>query len=152
MTRYHEKVADYGAEALDQCLEGVTVPTFVHLCYGYPGVGTRQYEYTYPELLELLMQTKIGGFSVEFARSDYDPAILSVCRGRMVMFGCVDPGDTPPTPLQDLVGQVNAVLKYVDPERLLLAPDCGLKTIDRELAQAKARLLVEAAEAIRRTL
>ena len=37
MTRYHEKVVAYGARALDRCLEGVTVPTIVHLCYGYPG-------------------------------------------------------------------------------------------------------------------
>jgi len=36
MTRYHEKVMDYGARALDRCLQGVTVPTVVHLCYGYP--------------------------------------------------------------------------------------------------------------------
>ena len=37
MTRYHEKVFAYGAKALDRCLEGITVPTVVHLCYGYPG-------------------------------------------------------------------------------------------------------------------
>jgi len=39
MTRYHEKVAAYGARALDRCLEGIHVPTIVHLCYGYPGGG-----------------------------------------------------------------------------------------------------------------
>ena len=41
------------------------------------------------------MKTKIGGFGVEFARSDYDPAVLSIAKGRIVMFGCVDPSDTP---------------------------------------------------------
>ena len=91
MTRYHEKVAAYGARALDRCVAGVTIPTIVHLCYGYPGPDPRQHEYEYPELLELLMQTGIGGFSVEFARSGYDPAILAACEGRLVMFGCVDP-------------------------------------------------------------
>ena len=143
MTRYHEKVEVYGARALDRCLEGITVPTIVHLCYGYPGVGTRQYEYTYPDLLKLLMQTKIGGFSLEFARSGYDPAILSLCESRLVMFGCIDPGDSPREPVADVVGRVREALKYVDPKNMLLAPDCGLMTTSRELARDKARLVVE---------
>ena len=55
MTRYHEKVAAYGARALDRCLEGIHVPTIVHLCYGYPG-GGGQHEYEYPDLLRELMK------------------------------------------------------------------------------------------------
>lgn len=51
MTRYHEKAASYGARALDRCLEGVTIPTIVHLCYGYPLNQSLQHEYEYPELL-----------------------------------------------------------------------------------------------------
>jgi len=42
MTRYHEKASAYGAKALDRCLEGITVPTVVHLCYGYPGGAGHQ--------------------------------------------------------------------------------------------------------------
>ena len=153
MTRYHEKVAAYGARALDRCLEGVTVPTIVHLCYGYPGgADPRQHEYLYPELLELLMKTAIGGFSVEFARSNYDPAVLALCQGRLVMFGCVDPGDSLLEPVSQVASRVRAAAEYVDPERLILAPDCGLMTISRELARAKARLLVETAQEVRRTL
>lgn len=96
MTRYHEKTAAYGMQALDRCLQGITVPTIVHLCYGYPGTGGLQHEYEYPELLEMLMETSIGGFSLEFARSGYDPSILRACEDRLVVYGCVDPGDTPP--------------------------------------------------------
>jgi 5-methyltetrahydropteroyltriglutamate--homocysteine methyltransferase len=152
MTRYHEKAAAYGVRALDRCLEGVTMPTIVHLCYGYPGAGQRQHEYEYPELLELLMKSRVGGFSVEFARSGFDPAVLAICKGRLVVFGCVDPGETPPEPLKKVVARVGAALNYVEPERLLLAPDCGLMTIDRELAMEKARLLVQTASEIRRNL
>jgi 5-methyltetrahydropteroyltriglutamate--homocysteine methyltransferase len=152
MTRYHEKVAAYGARALDRCLEGVTIPTIVHLCYGYPGGDARQHQYEYPKLLAMLMETRIGGFSVEFARSHYDPAVLRVCGDRLVMFGCVDPGDSPPEPVETVAAQVRAALAYVDPARMLLAPDCGLMTISRELARAKARLLVQVARAVRRAL
>jgi 5-methyltetrahydropteroyltriglutamate--homocysteine methyltransferase len=152
MTRYHEKVFEYGTRALDRCLEGIEIPAIVHLCYGYPGGGGRQHQYEYPELLEELMKTKIGGFSVEFARSNYDPAVLGICKGRLVMFGCVDPGDTPVPSVTSVVERARPVLKYVEPSKLLLAPDCGLMTISRDLAEAKARLLVEAGKELRRTL
>jgi 5-methyltetrahydropteroyltriglutamate--homocysteine methyltransferase len=152
MTRYHEKVFDYGARALDRCLEGIHTPTVVHLCYGYPGGGSRQHYYEYPELLEALMKTGISGFAVEFARSDYDPAVLGICKGRLVMFGCIDPGDSPVPPVAQVVERAREALKHVDARNLLLAPDCGLMTITRELAAAKARVLVEAAAELRRSV
>jgi 5-methyltetrahydropteroyltriglutamate--homocysteine methyltransferase len=150
MTRYHEKVFDYGARALDRCLEGIHTPTLVHLCYGYPGGGERQHEYAYPDLLAALMKTRISGFAVEFARSGYDPAVLDICKGRLVMFGCVDPGESPAPAVAEVIERARGALKYVEPDRLLLAPDCGLMTISRQLAVAKARLLVEAAKELRR--
>jgi 5-methyltetrahydropteroyltriglutamate--homocysteine methyltransferase len=152
MTRYHEKVLTYGAKALDRCLEGIHVPTVVHLCYGYPGGMGQQHEYEYPELLEQLMKTKIGGFGVEFARSGYDPAVLGIAKGRIIMFGCVDPSGTPVPPVASVVERVRAALRYVEPHNLWLAPDCGLMTISRELANAKAKLLVEVAKEVRKTL
>ena len=152
MTRYHEKVFAYGAKALDRCLEGIHVPAVVHLCYGYPGGAGNQHEYEYPELLQELMKTRIAGFGVEFARSNYDPAVLAIAKGRIVMFGCVDPSDTPVPPLAKVVDRVRTALKYIEPTNLWLAPDCGLMTISRDLANAKARLLVEVAKEVRNTL
>jgi 5-methyltetrahydropteroyltriglutamate--homocysteine methyltransferase len=152
MTRYHEKVFAYGAKALDRCLEGIHVPTVVHLCYGYPGGAGNQHEYEYPELLQELMKTRIAGFGVEFARSNYDPAVLAIAKGRIVMFGCVDPSDTPVPPLAKVVDRVRTALKYIEPTNLWLAPDCGLMTISRDLANAKAKLLVEVAKEVRNTL
>ncbi len=149
MTRYHEKVMDYGARALDRCLEGVTVPTIVHLCYGYPGGAELQHHYTYPELLDRLMQTKIAGFTVEFARSDYDPAILKPYRDRLFMFGCIDPGNTPVPSLDSVKRRIARALEHLDPTRILLAPDCGLMTISRALAREKLKLMVQAARELR---
>jgi 5-methyltetrahydropteroyltriglutamate--homocysteine methyltransferase len=149
MTRYHDKVRAYGARALDRCLEGVQVPTFVHLCFGYPGGLSLQHQFAYPELLAALMETRIGGFSVEFARSDFDPAILKPCRERLVMFGCIDPGGTPAPPVEAVKARVRQALAYLDSRRLLLAPDCGLMTISRELAWRKLAAMVEAARQLR---
>ncbi len=152
MTRYHEKVFEYGARALDRCLEGIHVPTIVHLCYGYPGGAGQQHQYEYPELLQELMKTKIAGFGVEFARSNYDPAVLSICKGRVIMFGCVDPSDAPVPPVGQVVARVRLALKYIEPKNLWLAPDCGLMTIGRDLANAKAKVLVEIAREVRKVL
>jgi 5-methyltetrahydropteroyltriglutamate--homocysteine methyltransferase len=149
MTRYHEKVMDYGARALDRCLQGVTVPTVVHLCYGYPGGAELQHQYTYPELLDRLMQTKISGFTVEFARSEYDPAILKPYRDRLFVFGCVDPGNTAVPSLDSVKGKIARAIEHLDPTRVLLAPDCGLMTISRALARDKLKVMVQAAEALR---
>jgi len=62
------------------------------------------------------------------------------------------PGDTPPEPVEKVVARVRPALDYVKPSLLLLAPDCGLMTISRELAMAKAALLVQAARKLRQTL
>jgi 5-methyltetrahydropteroyltriglutamate--homocysteine methyltransferase len=152
MTRFHEKAADYGVRALDRCLDGVTIPSIVHLCYGYPGGNLHQHEYQYPELLELLQGCRIGGYSMEFARSGYDPAVLAGCADRIVMFGCVDPGETPLEPIENVLDRVRGALRYVPPERLWLAPDCGLMVIERALARQKAAQLVEVAARLRREM
>ena len=152
MTRYHDKVFSHGAKALDRCLDGITVPTFVHLCYGYPGGDTPQHEHTYPELLDALMDTRIGGFTVEFGRSDFDPAVLEACGDRLVMFGCIDPGNTPAPSVEDVKRRVAGALDHLAPERILLAPDCGLMTISRQLAHDKLAAMVEAARQLRETL
>lgn len=68
------------------------------------------------------------------------------------MFGCVDPSDAPVPPVAQVVERVRAALNYVEPTNLLLAPDCGLMTIARDLADAKARLLVEVAREVRKNL
>jgi 5-methyltetrahydropteroyltriglutamate--homocysteine methyltransferase len=152
MTRYHDKVAAYGAKALDRCLDGITVPTLVHLCYGYPGGGERQHQYEYADLLPHLMTTRIGGFTVEFGRSSFDPEVLKICGDRIVMFGCVDPGDSPVPTVDSIERRVADVLDHLDPKQVWLAPDCGLMTISRTLAHEKLRVMVEAAKRLRATL
>jgi 5-methyltetrahydropteroyltriglutamate--homocysteine methyltransferase len=149
MTRYHDKVRAYGARALDRCLDGITVPTIVHLCYGYPGGGALQHEYHYEDLLPLLMQTRIGGFTVEFGRSAFDPKVLQLCGDRIVMFGCIDPGDTPAPTVEAVERRVADALERLDPAKVWLAPDCGLMTISRALAHQKLQVMVEAARRLR---
>jgi len=152
MTRYHDKVRAYGAKVLDSCLDGITVPTIVHLCYGYPGGGALQHQYRYEDLLPLLMQTRIGGFHVEFGRSAFDPEVLRACGGRLVMFGCIDPGDSPVPTIDAVERRIGEALGVLDPKQVWLAPDCGLMTISRQLAHAKLAVMVQAAKRLRTTI
>ncbi|MGH7248749.1 MAG: hypothetical protein ACREH9_11640 [Pseudomonadota bacterium] len=152
MTRYYDKVAKYGARALDRCLDGIGVPAIVHLCYGYPGGGRLQHHYKYPDLLALLMETRIGGFTVEFGRSSFDTKVLRICGSRIVMFGCIDPGDSPPPMVAAVERRVGEALQWLDPRQVWLAPDCGLMTISRTLAREKLRVMVEAARRLRAKL
>jgi 5-methyltetrahydropteroyltriglutamate--homocysteine methyltransferase len=152
MTRYHDKVRGYGARALDHCLDGIRVPTIVHLCYGYPGGGALQHQYEYEGLLPFLMQTRIGGFTVEFGRSAFDPKVLRMCGDRIVMFGCIDPGDSPVPTVDAVERRVGEVLDVLDPGQVWLAPDCGLMTIGRTLASEKLAVMVEAAKRLRAKL
>ncbi len=149
MTRYHDKLRDYGGKALDRCLEGIEVPTLVHLCYGYPGTGVPQHEYEYSGVLPELMKTRISGFTVEFGRSSYDPAVLAACGDRIVVFGCIDPGDRPAPTVDSVKRRIAGVLQYLSPHQVWLSPDCGLMTIDKALATRKLAVMIEAAKALR---
>jgi 5-methyltetrahydropteroyltriglutamate--homocysteine methyltransferase len=152
MTRYHDKVRAYGAKALDRCLEGIEIPAIVHLCYGYPGGGDLQHQYQYADLLPLLMETKISGFTVEYGRSGFDPKVLQICGDRIVMFGCVDPGDTPAPAVEAVERRIAEALEWLDPRQVWLAPDCGLMTIGRGMAQEKLAVMLEAAKRLRTKL
>ncbi len=95
MTRYHDKVMAYGARALDRCLEGVTVPTLVHLVLRLSRRRGDAASLHISRAARSPDADRISGFTVEFARSDYDPAILKPYRDRLIVYGCIDPGNTP---------------------------------------------------------
>ena len=130
----------------------MTVPTIVHLCYGYPGGDSLQYQYEYGQLLPVLMQTRIGGFTVEFGRSPFDPAVLETCGDRLVVFGCVDPGATPAASPDAIKAKLGAALRHLDPRQVLVAPDCGLMTISRALAHEKLQAMVAATRDMRQQM
>jgi len=98
------------------------------------------------------MKTRISGFTVEFGRSDFDPEVLKMCGDRIVMYGCVDPGDTPAPTLDQVKRRVAGVLNHLAPQQVWLAPDCGLMTISRELASQKLQVMIDAAKSLRREL
>ena len=146
MTRYHDKVARLwrqGARPLPRRHHGADHRASVLRLSGRrraaaPVRNTKT-------CCRMLMQTRIGGFTVEFGRSSFDPQVLKICGDRIVMFGCVDPGDSP-APTVDAGRAPRRRRRSIisTPSRCWLAPDCGLMTISRALAHEKLRVMVEA--------
>jgi 5-methyltetrahydropteroyltriglutamate--homocysteine methyltransferase len=96
-----------------------------------------------------LAHCKCQQISIETAQSNLDCSVLSELRGKKIMVGCIDLSDmTIETP--ELVAQrIERALPFVDPENILLAPDCGMKYLPREVADGKMRAMARGAALLR---
>ena len=152
-SRYPEKVADWGVDALNRCVEGLKATTAVHVCYSYamPGVP-RPIKPSYPVILAELERSAIDQLALEFEAPGLDPDLLELCPSKTVLFGCVDnANDTVESPEQ-IAARLLAAARHHDPEKLQAAPDCGLVPLGPELARAKLNAMVEGAHLARQRL
>jgi len=143
-----EKAREYGVEALNRALEGVQGQTAVHICFGYAAViHARPSGY---DFLPELNQCSCNQISVETAQSNLDCTVLETLGNKQIMVGCLDLSDmTVETP--ELVAErVRKALKHIKPEQVILAPDCGMKYLPREVADGKLQAMVKAAEILRK--
>ncbi len=142
-----EQARGYAIKAINRALEGVRGVTAVHLCFGYAAsVKHKPSAYSFlPELENAAIQQ----VSIEAAQSRLDPAILQALPTKDVILGVLDLNDmTPETP--EMVAQrIRAALPYIPPERLLVAPDCGMKFLPRDVAYRKLRAMVLGAALVR---
>jgi 5-methyltetrahydropteroyltriglutamate--homocysteine methyltransferase len=144
---------EWAISALDRCFVGIAVPTtIVHVCRSYPnrtldelGLPYKSDQGYYPQLLELLQVSAIDQVSIEGRQGRLDPAVLSHLGDKSVLLGCVDVGDEAVEPVEAIVDQARAALDYVDADRLMLAPDCGLLQLSRDSARGKLANLARAA-------
>jgi 5-methyltetrahydropteroyltriglutamate--homocysteine methyltransferase len=138
-------------KAIDRALEGLPVPTVVHLCFGYAAVVNTQKPSGY-SFLPQLADCAAAQISIEAAQPKLDLGILKELVGKTVVLGVIDLGDdTVETP--ELVAQrIRGALKYTSPERLIPAPDCGMKYLTREIAFGKLQALSAGAKIVRREL
>ncbi|MGH7908137.1 MAG: hypothetical protein ACREP6_16070 [Candidatus Binataceae bacterium] len=151
-TRYPERVRAWGIDALNRSLEGLEGRTTVHVCYGYPINGPKTREHGYETLLPWLADSRVQRISLECAAPRLDPIVVKLCGAKDVMFGLIDIGSRRAENPAELAARVREALRYITPERLWLAPDCGMVLLDRSLARAKLRALAEAARLARAEL
>ena len=145
-----DEARKYAVRALNRALDGVTGTTAVHLCFGYAAIiHDRPAGYSF---LPELAASAADQISIETAQSNLDTSVLATLDGKTIILGVLDLNDPTVETAGQIVDRVRKALPYVPPERLVLAPDCGMKYLPRASAAGKLAALTEAAAVLRAEL
>jgi 5-methyltetrahydropteroyltriglutamate--homocysteine methyltransferase len=141
-----EKARQYAVEAINRALEGVAGPTALHTCFGYAHiVKTRLPGYTFlAELGECVVQQ----LSIEAAQPNLDLSILEKVPSKTIILGVINLDDMAVETPETVAARIRRALKFVPPDRLIVAPDCGMKYLPREVAFVKLKAMVEGARIV----
>jgi 5-methyltetrahydropteroyltriglutamate--homocysteine methyltransferase len=142
-----EEARAYGLRAVNRALEGVTGTTAVHVCFGYAAIiHERPSGYSFlPELAECSCRQ----ISIETAQSKLDCSVLSRLKGKKIILGVIDLADLQVETPQTVAERIRRALPYVAAEDIVVAPDCGMKYLPRDVAFGKMRAMVEGARIAR---
>jgi len=143
-----ERIAVAG---IDRALAGLTVPTVVHLCFGYAAVVGAAKPSGYP-FLEQLAACAASHVSIEAAQPRIDLGVLAELAPKTIVVGVLDLGDPRVERPEEVAERIRAALHHVPAERLVPAPDCGMKYLPREVARGKLAALAAGAAIVRREL
>jgi 5-methyltetrahydropteroyltriglutamate--homocysteine methyltransferase len=145
-----ESAAEYALPAIARALEGIDAETALHTCFGYAAIVHDRLS-GYPFLAEL-DACPADQISIEAAQPRLDPALLEQLPSKKIVLGVLDLGDMEVETPEVVAKRIRAALRHVDPERLLVAPDCGMKYLPRDVARGKLRAMVEGAKIVREEL
>ena len=146
----HERAARYGVKAINRALEGIAGTTVVHLCFGYAAaVKEKPSGYSF---LPQLADTSATQISIEAAQPRLDLGVLRDLAPKQVMVGVIDLGDPRVESADTVAARIRAALAHAPAERLVAAPDCGMKYLPRDTAFGKLKALAEGAALVRQAL
>ena len=141
---------EYAVAAIDKALEGVTGTTALHLCFGYAAiVKDKPGQYAFLSELEA---SKVQQISIEAAQPRLDLSVLKELPSKTVILGVLDLGDNSIESPEAIGARIREALAYVTPDRLQIAPDCGMKYLSRPVALAKLRAMTKAVAMVRESL
>ena len=142
-----EKARQYGLNALNRALEGITGTTCVHICFGYAAIiHERPSGYSF---LPELAQCRCNQVSIETAQANLDCAVLRELPGKQVLLGTIDLSDMKVERPETVAARIRRALPFIAPEQIIVSTDCGMKYLPREVAFGKLRALVKGAEIMR---
>ncbi|HYK26116.1 MAG TPA: uroporphyrinogen decarboxylase family protein [Steroidobacteraceae bacterium] len=143
-----QKAREFGLAALNRALEGIKGTTAVHICFGYAAIiHERPTGYSFlPELAACGCRQ----ISIETAQSNLDCSVLERLADKQIMVGALDLSDMRVETPETVAERVRRALRYLAPENVILAPDCGMKYLPREVAFGKLQALVAGAAILRR--
>ena len=145
-----EKARLYGLTAVERALEGVTGTTALHICFGYAAIiHVRPEGYSF---LPEFAATPLKQISIETAQSNLDTSVLEKLPGKTIILGVLDLSDMNVETPEIVAARIRKALPHVPAENLVIAPDCGLKYLPREVAFEKLQAMVEGAAIVRREL
>ena len=147
-----DKARRYAVQAINRALEGITVPTVVHLCFGYAAVVPGETKPSGYSFLPELAACNAECISIEAAQPKLDLGVLKDLAAKRVMLGVLDLGNGDVETAEAVAARVRAGLKYLSPRALMPAPDCGMKYLPRDVAFGKLKALAEGAAIVRREL
>jgi 5-methyltetrahydropteroyltriglutamate--homocysteine methyltransferase len=140
----------FGIAALNRAVDGVTGTTAVHICFGYAAfIKDKPAGYSF---LAEFAQAKVRQVSVETAQPKLDCAVLASLGGKEILLGVIDLSTSEVETPEIVAGRIRRALPHVPAERLIIAPDCGLKYLTREVAFAKMQAMVAGAALVRAEL
>jgi 5-methyltetrahydropteroyltriglutamate--homocysteine methyltransferase len=144
------KAKQYGVQVLNHALKGITGTTAVHICFGYAAIiHQRPSAYSFLPELEA---THVRQISIETAQSHLDCKVLAKLSSKTILLGVLDLADMTVETPAIVTDRIRRALSYVDANRIVVAPDCGLKYLPRDVAFGKMRAIVEGARLVRNEL
>jgi 5-methyltetrahydropteroyltriglutamate--homocysteine methyltransferase len=145
-----ERAARYGVRVLNRALAGIETPTTVHVCFGYAEmVPDKPAAYAFlPELADSTARQ----IAIETAQPKIDMGVLADLANKQIVLGVIDLSTSTAESAGQVADRIRTGLKYVAADRLVVAPDCGMKYLPRELAFAKLKALADGAATVRREL
>ncbi|RZA30231.1 MAG: 5-methyltetrahydropteroyltriglutamate--homocysteine methyltransferase [Proteobacteria bacterium] len=145
-----DKARDYGLRVVNRALEGLEGRTALHICFGYAAViHARPAGYSFlPELCNCHVQQ----ISIETAQSSLDTSVLEKLRGKTIILGVLDLSDMAIETPEVVAQRIRRALPHVDVDKVIVAPDCGLKYLPRNVAFGKMKAMVDGAALVRAEL
>ena len=145
-----EKARKYGLRGLEAALDGVKGTTAIHICFGYAAIiHQRPSGYSF---LPELAGSSVQQISIETAQSNLDCSVLEKLPGKTIILGTLNLSDMNVETPETVAARIRRALPYIPAERIVVAPDCGLKYLPREVAFGKMLAMVEGAKIVRREL
>lgn len=150
MEQFPEDGRRFGLKAINRALEGIEGTTIVHVCFGYAYVvADKPHAYAIlPHLSECIAQQ----ISIEAAQPNLDLAILRDLPGKTILLGVLDLGSPDIETPDRVAARIRRGLEHIPAERIVPAPDCGMKYLPRDRAYGKLCALVEGTAIVRREL
>jgi 5-methyltetrahydropteroyltriglutamate--homocysteine methyltransferase len=150
MQQHPDKAKQYGVKVLNRALDGVAGTVAVHLCFGYAAV-VHEKPTVYAFLAEL-DDSKAKQISVEAAQPKLDLTVLERLPSKDIILGVIDLSDMTVETPETVAERIRRALPHVPAERIIIAPDCGMKYLPRPVAFAKMKAMVDGAAIVRREL